>query len=140
MPERPAFSVAAIRAAALAQGKKASERSVAAEIGMSYTAYRSFVRGAKPHAETRAKLVAWYLRISSGHPQLTPKEDLEAAVSLLTRHVRGAATPKLARNRVLDLVNALLGELGTDNEQEIVPELIEALLSRTSIRKPAGRS
>lgn len=133
MPGRPAPSVAAIRIAAEKRALATSERSTAAEIGMSYTAYRSFVRGAKPQRETRARLLAWYTRLPGGSGGA--KEDVEAAIALLVQNVSEASTPALARRRVIAILDALLKELAPANRQVVVPTLIEALLARSAALK-----
>jgi hypothetical protein len=100
---------------------------------MSYTAYRSFVRGAKPQRETRARLLAWYTRLPGDNG--SSKEDVEAAITLLVQNVGEASTPALARRRAIAFLDALLRELAPANRQVVVPALIETLLARSGALK-----
>jgi hypothetical protein len=139
MPGSSIFGVGLIRAAADNRMRLTSERSTAAEIGMSYTAFRSFMRGAKPQKETRARLLAWYTRQRGGRDE-TLKEDVEAAITLLVQNVAEASTPTLARRRVLSLLDALLEELGPDNQQVVIPALVETLLARSGALKNRSKT
>jgi len=139
MPDNSSFGVGAIRAAAKRRIELASERSVAADIGMSYTAFRSFLRGAKPHQETRARLVVWYTRQRAEHGR-TSKEDVEAAITLLVQNVAEAPTATVARRRVAALLDALLEELGPDNRRVVIPALVELLLARSGALKNRSKA
>jgi hypothetical protein len=107
MSPKGQFGVEAIREAARKRAAETSGRSTAAEIGMSETAFRHFLRGGRPHPETRARLVAWY--VSRGRPGgfEIRLEDVKAAVELLRRYVAAAGTADLRRRRKNQVLEAL---------------------------------
>jgi hypothetical protein len=93
------FGVAAIRAFAKARAEATSLHAVAAEIPMSYTAFRHFLQGGKPQAATVAKLIAWYGECRQGGDSSEPSEDVEAALVLLIRFIGQARSGRGARKR-----------------------------------------
>lgn len=58
--------VARLREAAAARAASSSLRTLAREVGVSYSAARDFLRGSEPYSENLRKLTEWYLRTSSG--------------------------------------------------------------------------
>lgn len=107
MSGKTGFGVATLRAAARLRAEQSSLRNTAAEIGMSYTGLRGFLRGGTPQPETLRRLVAWYARSRSRGTAAIPPRDVEAAVVLLTRYIHQAGTPAQVRERVDQLVRTL---------------------------------
>lgn len=97
-------------------------RATATEIGMSYTGFRAFLQGGKPHRETRRRLAAWYARAGKGISQ----EDVEAAVEIIAVYLY-AGTRNLTRERVDRIASSLVRELHRGEGPTIVPRLINAL-------------
>jgi hypothetical protein len=136
MPRESAPGIGVIRAAAQTRADGSSLRTVAKEIGLSYTGLRAFLRGGKPQAETRRRLVAWYGRLKSGSASY-PSPEL--AVDLLLNYIRQAGTPQLIRERIEDVGEALASQL-TDGERSlVVPSLVEALTRKEPARTPRRR-
>lgn len=112
MSAKAGFGVATLRAAAQRRADDTSLRATAAEIGMSYTGLRGFLRGGKPHPETLRRLVVWYARRRGGHAGgAVPVKDVEAALTLLTHYIRQAGTPALLRERVDRVLRSLEEEV-----------------------------
>ena len=107
MSGKPGFGVATLRTAAQRRAGETSLRSTAAEIGMSYTGLRGFLKGGKPHPETLRRLVAWYAGRSGRSAEAIHREDIEAALTLLTRYIQQAGTPALLRERVDQVIHSL---------------------------------
>jgi hypothetical protein len=99
------FGIASVREAVRKRVAETSLRDTADEIGMSFSGLRSFVRGATPHAATRAKLVSWY---SGGRSSgAAGKADVAAAISLLAGYVSSAATASVKRRRLEEIVRQI---------------------------------
>ena len=116
MPSKAVFDVARIRAAARARAEVTSRRATAAEIGMSLTGFLAFLRGGKPHARTRQKLVEWYVahpRDGAAAPAIT-YHDIDAAIRLLTRYVNGDGRPSVRAQRAGEVAKKVAEAIRTD--------------------------
>lgn len=96
---------------------------------MSYTGFRAFLKGGKPHPETLRRLTAWYVAQRNEQAGAVAQEDLDAAMGIFVQYVRRASTRKMVRERIETLVDSLLGELDEQDRKVIVPQLLEGLSS-----------
>lgn len=96
MPPKATFSLAAIRKAAERRAGETSLRATAEEIGMSYTGFRAFLKGGKPHPETLGHLVAWHSRSRTE----ISRTEVDAAVALLVEYVRSGASDRSRATRL----------------------------------------
>jgi hypothetical protein len=124
MPGERGLTIDAIRAtvARLAKQRK-SVRSVAGEIGLSYTGLRWFLDGGKPQRESRRRLMAWYANLGKDARTRPASEELAIATQLLANRVRSATTPALKRKRARELIRAILAELDEDSQHAFLNEL-----------------
>lgn len=111
------FGVATLRQAAKRRADQTSIRSTATEIGMSYTGLRGFLNGGKPHPETLRRLVAWYARHRDRSASAVRREDINAALALLTHYIEQAGTPALLRERVDQVMRSLTPYPGGSERQ-----------------------
>lgn len=100
MSDEATFSLAVVRRVVAERAAETSLHSTATEIGMSYTGLRGFLAGGRPHTKTRKKVLGWYAqhRKSDGRAsavEIVPREDLDAAVTLLATY--------LAMDKALDV-------------------------------------
>lgn len=129
MAGKRTIGVEVLRFAAQKRAEATSIRATAAEIGMSYTGFRAFLQGGKPHRETRRRLAAWYAIMQSRSGTGIGAEDVAAAAEVFAAYLRQAGTPKLVRERIAVLVDSLVGEFDTTGRQTIVPQLVQDLTS-----------
>lgn len=71
-PVDPAVPVSVLREAAQRRVDETSLRTAAAEVGVSYSGLRTFLKGTDPYAPTLAKLRAWYAQTVEGRA-MTPE-------------------------------------------------------------------
>jgi hypothetical protein len=84
--------VRVLREAALRRVEETSLREAAAEIGLSWSGLRTFLRGTDPYSPTIQKLREWYRRTGQGRgPAL---EQVQAIVDSLAMHL-----PEYSRER-----------------------------------------
>lgn len=121
MPTKPRFGIGTLRKAATAAVERASIRSVAAEIGMSYTGLRAFLAGGSPHEETRRRLLAWYLK-GQGGGQVS-SADVRAAIETLVTYLGEASTPSMTEERVVAITKEFVAGLPR-REQAAVAKVI----------------
>lgn len=77
-----AVPVPVLREAAQRRVDETSLRTAAAEIGVSYSGLRTFLKGTDPYAPTLAKLRAWYAQTEEGRA-MTPERVQAVLESLL---------------------------------------------------------
>jgi hypothetical protein len=102
--------VAAIRAAARKRADEESLRSTAEEIGMSYTAFRHFLKGGDPHPATREKLAGWYAAHRTGTRKSLPKSDVQIAVRLIREYIAAGTTSRIREARLAEVVELVRAE------------------------------
>lgn len=124
MPAKGSFGLDAIRGLVLRKSERQSLRELAGEVGISYTGLRFFLKGSRPQPENLRRLVAWYGGARSGSGERVKIEDVQAAITLVARHVQGSATPKLKRKRLERVVEMLSAELEPDGKS-----LLAAIIS-----------
>lgn len=100
-PVDPVVPVSVLREGAQRRVDETSLRTAAAEIGVSYSGLRTFLKGTEPYAPTLAKLRAWYAQTVEGR----------------------AMTPERARAMLAALVEGMPPE----RRPEVLREIIEAL-------------
>lgn len=133
MPRRVAQGIEAIREAARARAEASSLRSAAEEIGLSYTGFRAFLQGGKPHPETRQRLVAWFTRQQGVRANPPARTEHHLGVELVLAYLQESPTPKVLRQRATAIAQAL-GQGMTDGERSVVvPAIASTLLD--SIKK-----
>ena len=106
MSSKPTFGVSVIRSAAKERAESTSLHSTASEIPMSYTAFRNFLKGGKPHPRTLSKLVEWYVGTRSGAAGPSAN-DVEAAISLLAHHIGRVDESREFSKRLADVIDRL---------------------------------
>ena len=80
---------------------------MALDVGMSYSGLHTFLKGAEPYARTRELLRTWYARTRhQGAPPPTP-EEVDAAVLVLTQHLRRAGPQHVSEQEFERLVRRL---------------------------------
>lgn len=90
----PPISVSRIREAARARAAATSMRAAAAEVGMSFAAFRDFLSGSEPYQANRDRLLAWYKAHEPG--RLGTLEDaVSALVSFLREEDRNQAATEI---------------------------------------------
>lgn len=119
MPSEPGLSLATIRAAAKKHADATSLRSAAADIGLSFTGFRAFLAGGKPHPKTRARLVSWYVEHRKSSRRSTrglTREDAELGVCLLGLYIRQDGREDARDRKLIDLARRIAkdGEVSTD--------------------------
>ncbi|MDQ4078043.1 MAG: hypothetical protein M3220_17570, partial [Chloroflexota bacterium] len=57
------------------------------EIGLSWKGIDKLLSGSEPHAATRQKLTAWYLRRTAASEDEADGETMHAALALMVRHL-----------------------------------------------------
>lgn len=82
------------------------------EIGMSYTAFRHFLKGGHPHPATRAKLAGWFAARRAGRRGAPPAGDVESAILIVQRYIDAGSTEKTRQLRFAEIV----GRLGKTSE------------------------
>lgn len=107
MTRFPRFGLEVVRAALRRRVTSTSLRHVAAEIPMSFSGLRSFLRGGMPQAATRAKLVTWYVRFRDRREGWVSREDVDAAITLLSVYVREPAGTAYRTQRLQSLIQRL---------------------------------
>lgn len=103
-PVDPVVPVSVLREAAQRRVDDTSLRTAAAEIGVSYSGLRTFLKGTEPYAPTLAKLRAWYAQTVEGR----------------------AMTPERARAMLAALVEPLPPERREEAVRELVARLLES--------------
>lgn len=110
----PGFGLAAAMAVLSDEVERRSLRAVAEEIGMSPSGLHILLKGSRPHAATRRKLLEWYSEVRRrGASDRTgvPKDDVDAAVALLERYVNADARKSVQRRRVREIAERLFGDV-----------------------------
>lgn len=107
MTAKVPFAVSAIRTLARDRAEKSSLRSVAAEIPMSLTAFRHFLKGGKPQPATLEKLIRWYAETKHGSADIIADEDVQAAIALLQLYIARASSEKDIAKRRATIVAVL---------------------------------
>lgn len=107
MSGKSSFGIAAVRATAAKRADATSLRSTAEEIGMSYTAFRHFLKGGDPHPGTREKLSGWYAAHRSLARRGIPKNDVEMAMRLIRDYIAAGTTPKIRAKRLAEVVEVI---------------------------------
>jgi hypothetical protein len=103
-PVDPVVPVSVLREAAQRRVDETSLRTAAAEIGVSYSGLRTFLKGTEPYAPTLAKLRAWYAQTVEGR----------------------AMTPERARGMLAALVESMPVERREEAVRELVTRLVES--------------
>jgi hypothetical protein len=107
MPGKTTFSFRILRDAVRQRVEESSIRVVAEEIGMSASGLHVLLRGSKPHAATRAKLVDWYVA-TRGEPKgrangVSPA-DVDVALRLLMLYATQDGRDSVQQRRVREIV------------------------------------
>lgn len=76
-----------------------SLRTVADDIGMSFSGLRSFLGGRRPQRGTLEKLSRWFMRERGGREQRETLADVEAAAALLRAYIAEAKRPESREKR-----------------------------------------
>lgn len=102
MTAAPRFPIEPLREALRKRVKETSYRQVAAEIGMSFSALRSFVDGdtKRPQNETLALMMPWYYARADA-TDATRREEYQAAIAFIGAHVRHNTKSKSVREQRL---------------------------------------
>lgn len=87
MADRPSVPLVAIRRALAEAVERTGLRPVARDVGVAHTSLLSLLDGAEPRASTVRKLVEWFLRYQAAGGGEVDAETIQAALSLLLRHV-----------------------------------------------------
>lgn len=103
-PVDPAVPVSVLREAAQRRVDETSLRTAAAEIGVSYSGLRTFLKGTDPYAPTLAKLRAWHAQTVEGR----------------------AMTPERARAMLAALVEPMPPERRQEAVRDLVARLVES--------------
>ena len=110
MPSEPELSLATLRAAAKKHADATSLRSAAADIGLSFTGFRAFLAGGKPHPKTRARLVSWYVEHRKSPRRSTrriTREDAELGICLLGLYIRQDGREDARDRNLIDLARRI---------------------------------
>lgn len=124
MPSEPELSLATLRAAAKKHAHATSLRSAAADIGLSFTGFRAFLAGGKPHPKTRARLVSWYVEHHKSprrSAQTITRDDAELGVCLLGLYIKQDGREDARDRRLIDLARRIA------KDGEISPGLLERI-------------
>ena len=105
-------------------------RTVAAEIGMSFSGLRTFLKGKGSLQPNQKKLVAWYVRV--GHPAGKPidPEVVEFSTAVLARHLEEIGDPTTRVEAAVRIVKVLLAGLDPPVRREVRTMLSRALRER----------
>lgn len=110
MPSEPGLSLATIRVAAKKHADATSLRSAAADVGLSFTGFRAFLAGGKPHPKTRARLVSWYVehrKPSRRSTRRITRDDAELGVSLLGLYLKQDGREDARDRRLIELAKRI---------------------------------
>ncbi len=110
MPSEPGLSLATIRLAAKKHADATSLRSAAADVGLSFTGFRAFLAGGKPHPKTRARLVSWYVEHRKSSRRSTrriTRDDAELGVSLLGLYLKQDGREDARDRRLIELAKRI---------------------------------
>ena len=127
MPSEPGLSLAAVRKAAKAHADATSLRTAAADIGLSFTGFRAFLAGSKPHPKTRARLVSWFVEHRKPRGRSKPKitrDDAELGVCLLALYVQQDSIDEVRDRRWVELAKRVAKQGGVSLQ---LRERIESL-------------
>lgn len=103
-PVDPVVPVSVLREVAQRRVDETSLRTAAAEIGVSYSGLRTFLKGTEPYAPTLAKLRAWYAQTVEGRA-MTP-EHARAMLAALVEPLPPERREKATRDLVARLVES----------------------------------
>ncbi|MHB1210588.1 MAG: hypothetical protein ACYC1I_12925 [Acidimicrobiales bacterium] len=124
MPSEPGLSLATIRVAAKKHADATSLRSAAADIGLSFTGFRAFLAGGKPHPRTRARLVSWYVEHRKSSRRSTrgiTRDDAELGICLLGLYLRQDGREDARDRKLIDLARRIA------KDGDVSPDLRERL-------------
>lgn len=113
MPSEPRLSLAVIRAAAKKHAEATSLRSAAADIGLSFTGFRAFLAGGKPHPKTRTRLITWYAehrKPSRRSTRVITRDDAVLGATLLGLYVKQDGREDARDRKFVDLAKQIADE------------------------------
>jgi hypothetical protein len=87
MADRPSVPLVAIRRALAEAVERTGLRPVARDVGVAHPSLLALLEGSEPRASTVRKLVEWFLRYQAAGAGDADRETIQAALSLLLRHV-----------------------------------------------------
>lgn len=115
MPYSDGFGMAAVLKAVRERVEATSIRAVAEELGMSPSGLHVLLRGSKPRTATRRKLLDWYAEVRSRSKTArtdVPPEDVDAAVTLLSRYLVADSRKAVREQRVEEISRRLFDRDG----------------------------
>ena len=132
-----------LRAAAQTAVDASSIRSVAAQMGLSFTALRWFLRGGTPQAASQKRLYEWF--VAGPKPTTSPiKAEVSAAIDLLASFLAAPATASVSRSRMKQVASGLLSGLSGEGRAEFLaaaetaPQARGAKSRKSAASTPSG--